>query len=59
MFFKGKDTDMLDQAFREFLGKEMNQEKRPSLRQALKKLAEMAKSINTDKTRNKHQEKSL
>jgi len=59
VFFKGKDTDILDQAFREFLGKEMNQEKRPSLRQALKKLAEMAKGINSDKTRNKHQEKSL
>lgn len=59
VFFKGKDTDILDQAFKEFLGKAMNREKRPSLRQALKKLAQMAKKINKDKTRNKHQEKSL
>ena len=59
VFFKGKDTDILDTAFREFVGNEMERDKRPSLRQALKKMKEIANLINKDKVRNKQQEKSL
>lgn len=59
VFFKGKDTDILDTAFKEFIGNEMDKEKRPSLRQALKKMKELASLINKDKVKNKQQEKSL
>ncbi|WP_406241866.1 DUF3801 domain-containing protein [Tissierella carlieri] len=59
VFFKGKDTDVSDTAFREFVGNEMEKGKRPSLRQALKKMNETANLINKDKVRNKQQEKSL
>ncbi len=59
VFFKGKDTDVLDTAFREFIGNEMDKEKRPSLKQALNKMKEISKSLNKDKVKNKHQEQSL
>ena len=59
VFFKGKDTDILDTAFKEFIGNEMDKDKRPSLRQALKKMKELANFINKDKVKNKQQEKSL
>jgi hypothetical protein len=59
VFFKGKDTDILDTAFREFIGNEMDKDKRPSLKQALNKMKEISKSLNKDKVKNKHQEQSL
>ena len=59
VFFKGKDTDILDTAFKEFVDKEMNKDKRPSLKQALKKMKEMTKIFNKDKVKKKEQEKSL
>ena len=48
VFFKGKDTDILDTAFREFVGNEMDKDKRPSLKQALNKMKEISKSLNKD-----------
>jgi len=59
VFFKGKDTDVLDTAFKEFIGNEMDKDKRPSLKQALTKMKELAGLINKDKVKNKQQEKSL
>lgn len=59
VFFKGKDTDILDTAFKEFIGNEIDKEKRPSLKQALNKMKELASLINKDKVKNKQQEKSL
>ncbi|MBE6083250.1 MAG: PcfB family protein [Tissierellaceae bacterium] len=59
VFFKGKDTDILDTAFREFIGNEMDKDKRPSLKQAINKMKEISKSLNKDKVKNKHQEQSL
>lgn len=59
VFFKGKDTDILDTAFKEFIGNEMDKDKRPSLKQALIKMKELAGLINKDKVKNKQQEKSL
>ena len=59
VFFKGKDTDILDTAFREFIGNEMDKDKRPSLKQALNKMKEISKSLNKDKVKKKHQEQSL
>lgn len=59
VFFKGKDTDVLDTAFKEFIGNEMDKDKRTSLKQALIKMKELAGLINKDKVKNKQQEKSL
>ena len=59
VFFKGKDTDILDTAFKEFIGNEIDKEKRPSLKQALNKMKELASLINKNKVKNKQQEKSL
>ena len=59
VFFKGKDTDILDTAFKEFVGNEMNKDQRPSLKKALIKMKELAGLVNKDKVKNKHQEKSL
>lgn len=59
VFFKGKDTDILDTAFREFIGNEMDKDKRPSLKQALNKMKEISRTLNKDKVKNKHQEQSL
>ena len=59
VFFKGKDTDILDTAFKEFVGNEMNKHQRPSLKKALIKMKELAGLVNKDKVKNKHQEKSL
>ncbi len=58
VFFKGKDTDILDTAFREFIGNEMDKDKRPSLKQALNKMKEISRTLNKDKVKNKHQEQS-
>ena len=59
VFFKGKDTDILDTAFKEFVGNEMDKDQRPSLKKALIKMKELAGLVNKDKVKNKHQEKSL
>ena len=59
VFFKGKDTDILDTAFKEFIGNEMDKHQRPSLKKALVKMKELAVLVNKDKVKNKHQEKSL
>lgn len=59
VFFKGKDTDILDTAFKEFVGNEMDKDQRPSLKKVLIKMKELAGLVNKDKVKNKHQEKSL
>lgn len=35
VFFKGRDTDALNQAFKEFVGKQMKQKEKPSIRKQL------------------------
>lgn len=58
IFFKGKDTDMIDRAFKDFVGNDL-MKKKPSLIASLKKYAEVAKNLVTDKSRHKHKEQSL
>lgn len=58
LFFKGKDTDMISQAFKEMINDNMVT-KKPSLLETLKKFSEKALGINKDKTRHKHKEQSL
>jgi hypothetical protein len=61
VFFKAKDTDTMTAAFKEFLGKEMNKEKKPSIREKLHKLVKELAAKNKERTRekNKHREESL
>lgn len=58
IFFKGKDTDMIDRAFKDFIGKDLMKQK-PSLITEIKKYAEIAKNLVMNKTKHKHQEQSL
>lgn len=43
VFFKGRDTDVLTAAFKEFTAKNLNREKKPSIRKLLSQAREKAK----------------
>lgn len=60
VFFKGRDADAVQEAFREFAAKTLPKEKdaaRPSLRKQLQKFVEAARNT-PHKSRNKEQEQS-
>ena len=50
VFFKGRDVDVMTQAFKEFSSKTVKRQEKPSLRQQLSKQIQKAKE-------NKHREK--
>ena len=50
VFFKGKDADSLQAAFREFTAKKLKKQERPSVREQLKKFKEQAKNRVKTKT---------
>ena len=47
--FKGRDADVLTMAFNEYSQKILKQKEKPSVRQAIRKLAEIAKSQHKDR----------
>ena len=49
VFFKGRDADVLTMAFNEYSQKILKQKEKPSVRQAIRKLAEIAKSQHKDR----------
>lgn len=52
VFFKGRDTDVLNQAFREFVGKEMKQKDTPSIMARLNHFKELlGKGMNKERAR--------
>jgi len=52
VFFKGRDTDALNQAFKEFVGKQMKQKEKPSIRKKLAYFKEIvAKGKNRERAR--------
>ena len=53
VFFKGRDVDVLQQAFREFTAKKLTQEQKKSVRRDLSQAKQEAKTIDTarDKVR--------
>ena len=53
VFFKGRDTDVIASAFREFVNANEKRQNRPSLREKLKKFMEMAASVNRSRERTK------
>ena len=59
--FKGKDIDVMTEAFREFTAKKLGRDKKPSIRKLLSSLKEKAAGLNTqrDKVKNKDREVSL
>ena len=61
VFFKGRDTDVLAAAFKEFSAKKLTQEKKPSVRKLLSALKEAAQDRNAQraKVKNKDREVSL
>lgn len=46
VFFKGRDVDVMTQAFKEFSAKTVKQQEKPSLRKQLSKQIQKAKEIN-------------
>jgi len=61
VFFKGKDLDVIDFAFREYLKESMEKakESKPSIRKALKKMVDKAKEIGKNRDKLKDKEPSL
>ena len=52
VFFKGRDTDVLNQAFKEYVGKQMKQKDKPSIMEKLTHFKEIvAKGKNRERTK--------
>ncbi|MCD8336401.1 MAG: PcfB family protein [Lachnospiraceae bacterium] len=60
VFFRAKDEDVMEAAFREYTGESLGKEKRPSIRQRLTKAKErLAKHRQQERTRQKDRGQSL
>lgn len=61
VFFKGRDVDVMTEAFREFTAKKLNREKKPSIRKMLSHFKEKAMQMNQnrDKVKNKDRGRML
>lgn len=57
--FRGKDIDVMTEAFREFSAKKLSREKRPSIRKALAAFKEKAKQLNANREKVKNKERGL
>jgi len=49
VFFKGRDVDVINMAFKEFTQKRLKQKDKPSIRKLLAKLKEQSKSQNRNR----------
>ena len=61
MSFKGKDIDVMTEAFREFTAKKLGRDKKPSIRKLIVSLKEKAAALNAqrEKVKKKDREVSL
>ena len=61
VFFKGRDIDVMTEAFREFTATQLNRQKKPSIRKVLAAFKEKAKELNNsrDKVKNKDRGREL
>lgn len=61
VFFKGRDVDVMTEAFREFAAKQLKHEKKPSIRKALTAFKDKAKQLNAsrEKVKNKDRGREL
>ena len=59
VFFKAKDTDVINKAFQEFVKANEKRKERPSVREQLKVLKEAVAARSPAKVKEKHKEQSL
>lgn len=59
VFFKGRDVDVINMAFREYAEKQMSKDRKPSLRKALKKMVERAKAHNISRDKIKEKDRNI
>ncbi len=57
VFFKGRDVDVINMAFKEFTQKQLKHKDKPSLRKLLVKLKEQAQKLNQNRDREKHKDR--
>lgn len=57
VFFKGRDVDVMTQAFKEFAAKKLTKEKKPSIRKTLAAFKEKAKQMNQNKQKVKNKDR--
>ena len=57
--FRGKDIDVMTEAFREFSAKKLSREQKPSIRKALAAFREAAKLLNTNRQKTKHKDRGI
>ena len=59
VFFKGRDIDVMTEAFREFSAKKLSREQKPSIRKALAAFREAAKQLNANRQKTKHKDRGI
>ena len=59
VFFKGRDTDVMTEAFKEYSNKVIHQEKKPSIRKMLAKMKEKALNKNKHRQLLKNKDRGL
>ena len=57
--FRGKDIDVMTEAFREFSSKKLSQEQKPSIRKALAAFRDKAKQLNANREKVKKKERGI
>ena len=57
VFFKGRDVDVMTEAFKEFAAKQLNKEKKLSIRKALAAFKEKAKQMNQNREKVKNKDR--
>lgn len=57
--FRGKDIDVMTEAFREFSAKKLSRDKKPSIRKALAAFREKAKQLNAGREQVKNKDRGL
>lgn len=58
VFFKGRDSEVLDRAFKEFLGKHMKQNKKPSIKEKLVNFKDVvSKGMNRERKREQQKDR--
>lgn len=57
VFFKGRDVDVMTEAFKEFAAKQLNKEKKPSIRKMLANFRDKAKQMNQSRQKEKNKDR--
>lgn len=58
VFFKARDVDVMTEAFKEYSSRMVVKDKKPSIRQMLKKALEKSRSLGTEHDRNRQRQKN-